>query len=681
MDRAAPGEGCELDQGAEEESGVDRLRRWGVAVSLLVALTWAGAASAFEWTKEDFTLRVDSLVSVGASIRTQKPDCRQIASINGGCNPFAEGGDLAAEGALLNQDDGNLNWKEGDFFSVLLKGTHDVEARWLNYSAFVRFNWFLDAIQIQGDSTRRTPLTEDARFRDDILLGGVAGAHFEFLDAYLDGGWSLGDRLLNARVGNQVINWGESLFQQGGLNSINTLDVTRIRLPGSELREALLPAPFVKVGGDIIERLGFEFYYQFGWRSTELDPVGTFFSTNDLVSRGAQGQFNPLPGGVLGCGDLGTPDANRSQNPLVVLLGCVPPYDLNVLTRFPLGIPFLGTDDASDQGQLGAALRYYIDAIETELAVYYVRLHHKFPLVEFSAVQDPNMPSMFASCQAATPPFPTQACNVGYAVVYPENVDLIGLSFNTVVAGIAFGGEFSYRIGQPTPVTFDNSLCSRANPAACNPAGTQAYADQTSLFTGAGLVPGDPCAVNPGADAFCGGGLVPGFVETDRLVAVGNALWIFSPGTPWVGRIVELLRANDMTAIGEFAVTHYPDLDQCPAGAVTPNCRRYPTPFGVDEVDDTGWGYTLRLGATYDRILGLPISFLPVVSLSHDAGGITPPSEAGFNEGVLGFGVSLEFQYLERWSAIVSYSNSFGAGIRNGDNDRDFAGATLTYRF
>ena len=43
-------------------------------------------------------------------------------------------------------------------------------------------------------------------------------------------------------AGRQVISWGESTFIQAGINNaINHFDVSALRVPGSELREAYLP--------------------------------------------------------------------------------------------------------------------------------------------------------------------------------------------------------------------------------------------------------------------------------------------------------------------------------------------------------------------------------------------------------------------------------------------------------
>ena len=56
--------------------------------------------------------------------------------------------------------------------------------------------------------------------------------------------------------GNQVVNWGESTFIQGGINAaINHFDVSALRVPGSELREAYLPQEMLKVSFGLTDNL------------------------------------------------------------------------------------------------------------------------------------------------------------------------------------------------------------------------------------------------------------------------------------------------------------------------------------------------------------------------------------------------------------------------------------------
>ncbi len=590
-------------------------------VPLYVALLlWAPIAGAADWKWGEVDATLDSSLTLSTSLRTQSRDCKQIATINGGCN---RDNSLGTQGRLINSDDGNLNYGKGQFFSVLAQATHDLQVDWREFGAFVRFSYFGDAIQGQRSYGDRTPLDREQRFRSSVLQSGVVGAHFFFLDAYAYASFEAWDRFSDVRVGNQVLNWGESIFTQGGINAISTLDVTKIRLAGSELRDALLPAPIVRLSTTIYDQLSIEAYYQMIWRKTLIDPVGTFFSTSDLVSRGAEAQYTNFGN----CGDEGTPDFDRG-------MGC--PNGGSALATFPYGFPLLRRKDARDQGQFGAALRYYLDSIETEFAAYYIRLHDKFPTVSYRGSE-----LNIALCgDTMTGGAPKPGCDAGYIVEYKNNIDLVGLSLNTVVADWALGFEASYRFDQPTPLN----------------TGPQVTAFVLDLLT----PPPAPAKVD-------------GARRLDRVVVIANALYVFGPGNRFGGLLVSALGASEMNFIAEFGVTHYPQLKG--------GRSAYAGPLGVGRPDETGGGYQLRLAANYERFLGSPIAVSPVVAFRHDVAGITPSSEAGYNEDVMQVGLSLEFNYLQRWKSVVSYSNSFGGGQRNGSNDRDFFGLSVSYAF
>jgi hypothetical protein len=576
-----------------------------MVVLVALAVSMADVARAASWEWGEFRATVDSFWSVSTSIRAQDRDCRFVANANGGCSTKVTlPAELdATEGQLVNGDDGNLNWNDGDVFSVQAKGSHDIQLEYRNFGTFLRFNYFYDPVLNNESSTQRTDLRSEARQRDAVFEGGVVGRQIILLDAYAYADFELADRYFDVRVGNQVLSWGESIFIQGGINAINSIDVNKIRLPGSELKEALAPAPIARISGDLFGPLSFEAYYQFGWRRTQLDPVGTFFSTSDLVGRGTDGFF-------LGCGDKGT----KPQN--------VNPVICNLFFR-KTEYDFRGNEPASDQGQWGAALRYYLDSVQTELALYYIRFHDKFPTVSFKG---------------------TTVDDLGYINEYQEQIDLYGFSFNTLIADVAVGGEISYRRDQPTPIT------------------------------------GDPGRSIPGFQELLvnvasgeGGGKAEGSVREERIVAILNGLYQVGPGSTGVGSLLRLIGASEAIAILEFGLTHYLDFG-VPA-------EFYPRPQGVDEVDDTGFGYQWRLEVKYDRFLGTPLTLKPIVSFRHDLYGITPPGEAAYNQHTKQVGITLELNYQERFIAAVSYSNQFGGGVRNGNRDRDFAGISLSYAY
>ena len=130
----------------------------------------------------------------------------------------------------VNDNDGNLNYDKG-LVSNTSKFTSDLELSYADSGAFVRASGFCD-FENENGSRERTHC-EEAK---DLVKKDV-----ELLDAYVTGAFETGTAGLDVRLGRHVINWGESTFIQNGVNSFNAFDVSRLRTPGAELREALEP--------------------------------------------------------------------------------------------------------------------------------------------------------------------------------------------------------------------------------------------------------------------------------------------------------------------------------------------------------------------------------------------------------------------------------------------------------
>ncbi len=175
----------------------------------------------------------------------------------------------------INGDDGRLNWDNGDLIGAPLKVTHDLEARWRNLTAFVRASYFYDAVLDDGGNAARYPLGDDVT--NDI------GRGFDVLDAYLSADFNVGELPVTVRQGYQVINWGEATFFLNGISTINPIDVTAFRRPGSEIKEAFIPihASFLQVGLPLDFSL--EAFYQWEWEPFALDPAGSPFAGSDII--------------------------------------------------------------------------------------------------------------------------------------------------------------------------------------------------------------------------------------------------------------------------------------------------------------------------------------------------------------------------------------------------------------
>src|SRR5690606_8372075 len=132
-----------------------------------------------------------------------------------------------------------------------------------------------------------------------------AGRRFRLLDAYVWTDVDLFGRTLGLRAGRQVITWGESLFLQNGVNTANYIDLAALRLPGAELKEALLPLGSLSFSYGLTDNLSMEGFYQFEWKNTEDAPVGSYYSTHDAFP--GEGADNVIVDGRLVAAAQGLP--------------------------------------------------------------------------------------------------------------------------------------------------------------------------------------------------------------------------------------------------------------------------------------------------------------------------------------------------------------------------------------
>ena len=269
----------------------------------------------------------------------------------------------------VNSDDGNRNYDRG-LVSNTSSLTAEFELTGGNLGLFVRMHGFVDFETMSG-MRERTPLSDAAK--------DVAGRDFRILDLYASGAFDLGDIPLDVRVGNQVLNWGESTFVPNGINVINPIDVSRLRTPGSELRDALVPVPMAYVAIEPVPDLSVEGFYQDGWKKTEIDPVGTYFSSNDYVGAGGHEALLALPRLQRNFGFCPEPlpGLEDALNADVASLG----LQYNADDPFP-AIARTNDREPPDDGQYGMALRYLSLALnDTEFGFYFVNAHSRLPLV------------------------------------------------------------------------------------------------------------------------------------------------------------------------------------------------------------------------------------------------------------------------------------------------------------
>src|SRR5690606_15631929 len=85
----------------------------------------------------------------------------------------------------------------------------------------------------------------------------------------------------------------------------NYIDLAALRLPGAELKEALLPLGSLSFSYGLTDNLSMEGFYQFEWSNTEDAPAGSFYSTHDAFP--GEGAENVIVDGRLVAAANGVP--------------------------------------------------------------------------------------------------------------------------------------------------------------------------------------------------------------------------------------------------------------------------------------------------------------------------------------------------------------------------------------
>src|SRR4051812_23158679 len=239
---------------------------WRTALISGLICTALTPLHAFVFEVGDVKGSFDTTVSVGGLYRIGEPSPAYYSISAGGLQRSS------------NADDGDLNYKRG-MASFLMKASHDLELHTQNAGLFVRGFYFNDFVNSNGNRAR-TQLSDEAR---KIVAEGA-----ELLDAYVYLKATPAGMPASVRLGRQVLSWGESTFIPNGINSVNPIDVAKLRTPGSELKEALRPINMVSGSLNISEAVTLEAFYLLDWECTRIDPPGTYFSTNDFVAKGGK---------------------------------------------------------------------------------------------------------------------------------------------------------------------------------------------------------------------------------------------------------------------------------------------------------------------------------------------------------------------------------------------------------
>lgn len=601
----------------------------------------AGQAHALQFGDQDgFYGSVNTTIGYGIGWRTQDADDDLIGKAQ--FNPLVSALGLgsaaqrAARGRYsVNGDDGDLAYDKWSPISNAVTATVELT---LNYGpdwgAFVRAYGFYDF-----ENNDRDNLSRAAKNR--------VGTQSRILDAFVFHNFDIADREATVRVGQQVVSWGESTFIQGGINAINPVDVSKLRVAGAELKNAFLPVNMIWGSYTFTDNFSAELLYMFDFRRTDPDPVGTYFSTNDFAVIGGRYvmlNFGTVPQPVINpdlydevCrgGNFAASDSGLPAN--LVAAGCSAAF------------PRSKTRDPKDGGQGGFALRYLASGLNnTEFGFYALNYHSRVPLISGISVtgQAPNTGSYFTE--------------------YPENIHLFGVSFNSQLeaSGIALQGELSYRPNQPFQVDDVELLFAGLSPL--NVLVPQPYLRFISQLGQYG----------PGEE-------IRGYERHKIAQLQFTATKVFGPGN-W-------LNSDQLALVGEVGFTNVdlPDnLRFNGDGTDTGGGPDVNTGSGRNPITQVGgfptrfsWGYRLAMRADYNNLWGSPVNLSPRIAFNHDVNGTSPGPGGNFLEGRKSVTVGAEANYLSQWVFDIAYTNFFGGGSYNLIHDRDFVQIAARYSF
>jgi hypothetical protein len=576
---------------------------------------------------------LDMTASYGLVYRLDDADKKYVAAGNGG------------RGSSADIDDGTLNYDTG-LTSNMVSLAAELDAQWGPVGVFARGLGFYDYENQEDDRVHR-PFDGDTK--------NAIGSDIELRDFYLEGDVSLAGTPVKFRVGDQVLNWGEVFFLRDGIDVINPFDFVAAFQPARQARDARRPLGMIWAAASLTETWAVEGYYQYDWEAVRTPPIGSFFSGIDLNGEGDLG-FSQLQGATFS--DLGT-DLDSAFG--------LPEGTLGFDDQF-LQIPELERNYPDDHGQYGASLVGITRGSNAmKIGLHYIRYHSRLPVlsgqtagqeaidatseeaVDQAAARlapiylDQGLDPADAAAQAETTAgqlaLSNYANQAGYIAEYPENIDMIGLTFSTATmrTGTLLSAEVSHHRDYPVQLALGDVFGALLSP-----------------------VQFDPRYANNAIGVFGPDERIRGYTRLDRTQAAFSALQIL-PGR---------FGASQIFVGVDGAVIHFHD---------------YP---GNNEVqlqafdggDETSWGYRVSGVMQYTSVFG-GLNLSPSLAFVHDVSGDTPAPLSSFKEDRKAFVLTLGASYINRVEASLSWTSFFDGQPANTLVDRDNVRFRISYGF
>ncbi|MES2148520.1 MAG: DUF1302 domain-containing protein [Pseudomonadota bacterium] len=636
----------------KEAQFIGRTRPTAVAHACRVALALMALSALPQAQADTFTLdngiegRWSLNASMGASWRAGNRDPNLVSAANGGTAGVGNG-----------HDDGNLNFNKGVAYSSGPKATGELQLKKDKLGLFVRATgWYDYTLSEKGvaHGSFNNHYVAGAKLNDSGFdtLSGFSGVALG--DAYVFGNFDVADKPLTVKLGNQVLNWGESAFIPG-INAMGAFDLTAAHRPGAQVKEILRPLPQITANLGLGDGVSLEAFYQLKWQRTVLDGCGTYWSLVDSLN---------CPGGAVVFGDALGSDLSQFNG--VPVLGSLPAPLLGAVGASALAaVPFnfrLGrAPDVTPKnaGQFGFAGHYFAAPISTDFGLYFANYHARTPTL--AVVKTPSAaPSLYSGQYGATFTAISKALGAagqaaaaktfGLLGAIPaaslawnygaENIQALGLSAATEMGGVSFFGEASHTHGVPVQI------------------------NAPDLVVGAVLGIGPQAAVaqflrNP---AIANGTVGIGYDRKDKSQVQMSALKLFGP----------MFGASSASLLGEVGYQKWSGIGDPatstrygrgflfgfgPTAALGGTCaglNNY-VPYCENQgyATSSAWGYRVQAELTFSDVAG-GVNLKPKLFWSHDVKGYSADNTFSQDRQVLGS--VLRADYNSKYYAEVSYT-------------------------
>jgi hypothetical protein len=567
-----------------------------------------------------------SNITGGIAIRTKDPSC----SLTGDPNVFSCG--AAADTALwANGDDGDLNYKKGQPYSAYLSATSELLLTMPaeGYKFMIRGTALYDFAAAYTDRTQLSPGAYDQVVRQAQLL-----------DLWGQKDFTIGSQNAHVRIGNQVINWGESYFASGGINNTNSLDIQKLLIPVTQLKQALLPAPMISFATSLPAGFSTEDYYQWQWNGNRYPPVGTYWSASDVFGRGSQpGSFN---GGNFNVSGI---DAGTIAGPGSVSNGVLGATNVNLvngaytgLPTNPIGVPY-NTELPGNNRQFGIKLGYHPPELAADFAFYYENYTDKSPVLSYLA-------------------------NGSALWHYLTNRQLFGLSSNFSIGDWAIGSELSYR---PRDAVALSGCYGAGGP-------TDAQSNGVAGITCNGYTDMKKYQLDLNAQVNLTKSSYPfmKYLGADLAVFTAEITAIDYPGLNPNSRFYSTINGHPVYQV--------PDAEY---GTWTTYNQALGYNIGTGQGTAVSVGLTLDFNWTYDGTLIPGWQVTPGVTFYDSLSGYTPTFSANYEQGAKSVNLYLLFnQNPQVWQAGLNFTMYFGGNALSAPyTDRNFVGLFATRNF